>query len=456
MACLAAGVNVEQANADIVHWCRDYPIDKDKPGKSGDIDPRKIFRVRLLPSASQLLTEEAKDAIEETAYTYIYRRSIIDPAGPDANNAGKSVWIISGSENHDAVTRMNDLLGSEIICRFGKKYTGETTLADGRTIKEHHDAWVAWWKEHTRQRAREGIFCEIAQPGSYGRATITSYFNLYDLVEGPELRRLGGNMLTLHFAQLATEFEPKTGTRGAIAITRSNDGIDQQWGKHWTKNLTFAWNWHDVPEDQILHGESIPFSTSYVPPPIVTAIARGPKAEPYFSVMRNFGLGERPSPDVYLITFADGEENNSYIRRTSWIAPEYMLSGITTDPARTDYTALNTQGRQAGISFSSGVNDRISMFGVDTRDSANRSHRAVNAIVAKDCLVAGRESSATSRVTNVYVSGGTVFKSRVTDPSGWEFFRAGDGFCAMRGRVRGVPARGAPECHGLLFQAERY
>ncbi|MBM3891521.1 MAG: hypothetical protein FJ388_20610, partial [Verrucomicrobia bacterium] len=110
LACLAVGEHVADANAHIIRWCREYPISKDSPQDAGDVDPRKILRAALLPETRARLTAEALAAIEEAAYAFVFKRSVIDPAAPPWSNAGRSVWFLSGSENHDAVQKMANLL----------------------------------------------------------------------------------------------------------------------------------------------------------------------------------------------------------------------------------------------------------------------------------------------------------------------------------------------------------
>jgi hypothetical protein len=430
LACLAIGEHVAEANAHIVRWCREYPINKDQPQDAGDIDPRILLRIALLPEARARLGEEAWAAIEEAAYRFVFRRSVIDPTAPAWNNASRSVWFLSGSENHDAVQKIANLLALQWLCLHGRQYHGDTKLADGRPAREHYAAWVAYWKELTRQRAREGLFAEVAQPGSYGRATMTAYFDLYDLADDPVLRRLGAAMCTLHFAQLATEFEPCTGARGTIAITRAKDAIDQQFGIHWAKNLTYAWGWHNAPDEKMLVGESLLFSTHYRPPAIVTAMARGLRLPPYLSSLRCPGLGGEKEADVNEVLFADDGAHNSYLRRTSWVTPQYMLSGLTADPSR-HYLAISTQSRIAGITFASGLNDRITVIGYDQLDPRSISYNAINTLPWRDCLVAGRDPSGKTVATRVYVAD-AVWASRVETPSGWLFLRGGDGFCGLR------------------------
>src|SRR2546429_206513 len=90
------------------------------------------------------------------------------PTPGPSTTASRSVWFLSGSENHDANQKMANLLALQFLCLHGRRLNGDTKLADGRPARDHYAAWVAYWKEYTRQRAREGLFAEVAQPGPYG------------------------------------------------------------------------------------------------------------------------------------------------------------------------------------------------------------------------------------------------------------------------------------------------
>lgn len=431
MAALAIGEQVDEANAGVLRWLKDYAAygDKEELLTSGETDPSKIFRMRLLPATGKHLNDAVKDEIEIAAYQWVKHYSNVDPNGPDKHNAAKGPWFMTGSENHDATDKRATLLGLQILVQHGKKYNARTKLPDGRTMQEHYDAWKAYWKENIRQRAREGLFCEIASPTSYGKATNGCYLDIYDLTDDPELKKLADQMLTLHFAQLAGEYEPKTGIRGAIATARVKDATSQIMGNHWARTLVFTWGWSDVHDDQLLHGASSILTTTWRPPAIVTAIAEGPRKEPYFSNMRNFGMGPPKNEEtgVNLIQFDDGDKHNAYVIRRTWVTPEYMVSGITVDPSR-NYLAAVSQARLNGVAFSTGVDDRIAILGeADDKPSM----RNANTFVGKDCLIAGREPASDSVETKIFCAP-ALWKTRQEDPSGWQFFQSGDGFCALR------------------------
>src|SRR5262249_16279631 len=151
---------------------------------------------------------------------------------------------ISGTENHDVRQKTVNLFALEFLTKLPNRYGGEARLDDGHTVREHHAAWLAYWKTYFSERARTGIDCEIAHPGSYGRVSTARYYDLFDLIEDPELHRLAGNFITLYWADVAGEFDPKNGLRTGIAATRGYGASAAQSGAtYWARNLTTAYGW---------------------------------------------------------------------------------------------------------------------------------------------------------------------------------------------------------------------
>ena len=58
-----------------------------------------------------------------------------------------------------------DILG---IYNYSPQRSPTDQLDDGHSIEEHYCAWVDYFKEYFRQRARGGLNCEIAPPGLSG------------------------------------------------------------------------------------------------------------------------------------------------------------------------------------------------------------------------------------------------------------------------------------------------
>ncbi|KKL49253.1 hypothetical protein LCGC14_2317340, partial [marine sediment metagenome] len=64
----------------------------------------------------------------------MYRHSIMDPCQTwPLNNPTKSVWYISGSENHDAGQRSSNILSLQILRQAGAPYGPDAVLHDGYT-----------------------------------------------------------------------------------------------------------------------------------------------------------------------------------------------------------------------------------------------------------------------------------------------------------------------------------
>ena len=226
LACLYTNQRVDHANELIHAYCERNPIE---PVTQFVPYPHNLFHLYLLPRSHRLLTDTARRNIEKMARNWIYARSRIDPSASSWNNASRGAWYISGSENHDANWNVCNLLAAQILRHAEAPYGPETKLADGRTVEEHYQAWVDYWKENFRQRAREGFTCEIAHPSVYGMQTISIWYSVADLADPADLRKAGRDCLDLFWAKIACEFEPRTGIRSAWACTRG-----------------YVYNWHET------------------------------------------------------------------------------------------------------------------------------------------------------------------------------------------------------------------
>lgn len=438
LACLYLQRDVKYANELIQKYCRSHPVE---PKASYARLPSPLLRVYLLPQCRELLAPETCRLIEQAAWNWVYARSRVTATSNSWNNASYGAWYITGSENHDVMFKATNLLAAQLL-RDAPSFGPNAVLEDGGHLEEHYQAWVVYWKEYFRQRAREGLSCEIAHPVSYGASTTINYYNIFDLSDDAELKRLAGDFLTLFWTNVAAEFEPRTGIRAAWSATRCYKwSWHQQGAGYWPRSFLQAYGWHDN-EAQPWTGMLGFLTSSYQPPEIVSAIAREKNRPCYLSTTRRFGLGGPWDPmteggGVYQVVFEDGRD--SFIRRDTWYTPDYTISAIAVDPSRS-YIALNTQTRVVGITFSADVDDRIMVLG----DSSQGSHyagkekhvinnRAINAICRPGCLIAAREPNATGAAhTRIFISDGALWDNRQESPQDWLFTKAGDAYCALR------------------------
>jgi len=86
-------------------------------------DPRPdpvLYSLYLKPRYRKLLTQEAKDAIEEVCCRWVYRHSFLSKEQTwPLNNPTKNVWLIRGSENHCASQRSANLLSLQVLLKAG-------------------------------------------------------------------------------------------------------------------------------------------------------------------------------------------------------------------------------------------------------------------------------------------------------------------------------------------------
>lgn len=142
-------------NKAVLDYCASCTLDKDAALHPYS-DPRPegtLFSIYLGAATSGLLTPESRDAIEDACWRWVYRHSNLK-SPPDGkgrpwplNNPKENVWIITGSENHDAVQRAANLFSLQILMKAGTPYGPDAKLHDGFTVAEHYREWLRWYPE---------------------------------------------------------------------------------------------------------------------------------------------------------------------------------------------------------------------------------------------------------------------------------------------------------------------
>ena len=426
-------------NQAILEYCQSYNRDPQaKPTAYHDPRPKpSIYFIYLKPQFNRLLSDEAKDAIEDVCWRWVYQHSFLseDQDWP-LNNPTKSVWLISGSENHCAAQRSANLLALQVLLQAGAPYGPRAKLHDGFTVEAHYREWVKWYQAFFDSRLRSGLNCEIAHPSSYGNSTINHYTEIFDLTDSVELKQAARDYLDIFWANVACEFEPRIGIRASFASTRCYKWSWIQSGHYWAQSLLYAYDWSDAKTNPNLVDTSC-FLSEYRPPAIVRAIARDEKREPYLGTSRRFGRGSGWDRGVYDVLFDDDKAMNSYIRRDSWYTQAYTMSTISLDPSR-DYIELVNQSRVMGVQFASQSSDRLVVYASD-RPSDKKSEykkttsKGVNGMLGPDCMIVARDPNAnakTSNSTRIFISDGALWDNR-EENDGWCFTHAGDGYAAF-------------------------
>ena len=238
------------------------------------------------------------------------------------------------------------------------------------------------------------------------------------------------SFVTLYWAEVATEFEPRTGQRAGWASTR-NPHYDGS-RSYWAQPVLYCYQWHNkAPAGSLLVLAPF-FASAYCPPEIVSAIARDEKRGSYLATARRAGMtpDDATEPGSRVIFDKNGD---SHIRRDVYYTPDYTLSTISYDP-RLNYRSSIILAQAMGATFASDQHDRIVALGRGYYGS-----RAISGITGPGVSVIAREPKAEygrgrfkSDGTRVFISNGKLWDHRVEDASGWFFTRAGDAYAAIR------------------------
>jgi|UniRef100_UPI0037847683 hypothetical protein len=382
-----------------------------------------VFRIYLMEKTRERLSPKAREAIEDFAWMLLtkYNRNITRA------DADKSFWLFSSSENHYLNDRRRYTQALQIV-RMSPRYGPNHKLGE-ETIEAHYQAWTQFWIRYFEARAGEGTDMEIAHPSSYGICTVGVYYDLHDLTDSPRLRELAGKFLTLYWAEVAAEFEPRTGQR-ALAGTRNPDFTGNLTG--WARNLLYAYGWNDLG----WQGDSLgllPFLlSSYRPPEILRAIAHDPKRGSYQTTSRRALMIESEEREKSGVIVFD-KNGDGHFRRDVFYTPDYTLSTMTLDPSR-KYNNTGDLAQVMGVTFAADVNARIVVT-----STGYYAKRAISGITGTAVSIIARDPNAKpgrgrfmSEGTRVFIRKGPLWDNRVEDASGWFFTRAGDAFAAIR------------------------
>ena len=394
-----------------------------------------LLRIYLLERTRKLLTPEACRAIEDYAWDLLNKYNV-DIIRADADKRFFRDW--TKSENHFLNDCRRYYLALQVV-RMSERFGPGAKLA-GETIDSHCQAWDKFWTNYFRDRAPEGTDNEIANPGAYGSCTVGVYYDLYDFGGTPELRKLAGNFVTLYWAEVAGEFEPRTGQRAGWSVLRNGGYTGGSAG--WYGTLLYCYLWDDKDPAENLDLGLAPFLTSgYRAPEILAAIAHDENRGSYLATSRRAMMApdnieelmkaQKNTNNKTYDTIVFDEKGNGHFRRDVFYTPDYAISTMTADPKR-NYNYLLEQ--TMGATFAADAKDRISFMG-----RGNYASRAINGITGNSVSIIARDPKAafgtarfSSDGTHVFVSNGSLWDKRVEDSSGWFFTRDGNAFVAIR------------------------
>lgn len=390
---------------------------------------------RLLPEVEDLLLEmmwvyarenSKVDSLEEVSAIYarwVWGQTGDAPLPVSANYADTRTWDVIESENHHAM-KVTTLWQFARLLSSDARYA-EREWQDGLPAKAHYQAWTAYLKHYCRERAREGLFVEMADD-SYNIHTLKGFYNVYDFSEDPDLKRLSGNLLTLYYAAWAQE--QINGVRGGGKSRMNGTHKDR---RAITPVTQVMWYYLGLLRAWEPHSEFFTIlSSDYRLPDIVASLILDVEGRGEYSVVnRPLGLardGLFRNPHYRL------DPGNGGIVRLSWCTPDFII-GMPVVQARAfeDWTLISSQTRWGGVIFASHLNARI--FAQSKAEEAGANFNQHWGVQHKGTQIVQRLPYPLSRdaeVMRVWFSADGL--STPEEKDGWVFARSPTAFAAVR------------------------
>lgn len=294
------------------------------------------------------LTPETETAVLEMAWVYCKDTSNV----ADAETAISQTWHIHESENHH-LQRFSTVWHFSKFLKNDSRYSSRL-YDDGKTPAQHYQAWTDYTKEFLRERAKKGLFVEVASKG-YGFQSLKCIHSFYDFADDPTLRRRAGYLLDLFWATWAEE--QIDGVRGG-GKTRVYQGRNSQFQTGDAIDQ-LAWYYLGRGKSSPPQGNFFSFITSdYRMPLVVMDMALDTTGRGSYEItQRRMGLaleGYYGPPDYRLRTDFGG------ILRYSYCTPDFIVGTLMCE-ARPfeDWTMISSQNRWHGVVFAGDPNARI-------------------------------------------------------------------------------------------------
>ena len=384
----------------------------------------------------------------------------------DIHLARESTWWMVGSENHDIVAKVSNLISAQIFMNepdfksriypdlgtgAGEDYWfhhmyGENRLTgphgrannkDGKeyTAADHYHEWLNYFEVFFSERAKKGFFLEM---GSYGYMAVTmSYLtDIYDLVDDGPLKLKARNFLDLAWADWAQE--QLHGVRGG-AKTREKDGT------RWEDSMYRFARFYSGGEGDSSSHFFAQLLSDYKWKPIIwhMALDREGRGE-FASIRRQPGEAEAVLPRPLGTERSMLVDTESRFVRYSWITPDYIM-GCQMDYPLAPHSHLSIQNRWQGITFKGAQGPRVFPSALKSDDSGEYQTYAngYTRCVQKENVMIVQQSRGFTIVNpdwfpnksranleyGVYI--GNKVDNRV-EKEGWIFIEHGDAFLAIK------------------------
>ena len=406
-------------------------------GRNGTVAPGRLeaeVEDRLLELMWIFISEHSYvDSWEEVSEFYANtvqteRHAAGDPMPVSANIINTRTWDIIESENHHVQTWMTIWDFTRLLAQE-EAFRDREVPTDGHTVAEHYQAWTDYAQEFMRERAKRGLFVEMADD-TYNSLTLKGVYNMVDFADDPVLQQLAANLLTLYYATWAEEQLDGVHGGGKSRIRGAKDR------RSITAIRRTMWYYAGIGGRSTPHGLRMSAVTSgYRLPDLVVELATRPADRGVYEVVNpRLGLayaGHWTNPHYRL------NPDNPGVLRYTYATPEFIM-GIPMVPAikNTQWTKISSQSRWQGVIFAGDNDARI--FVQTARPSGSSDNNQQYGVQRKGTMITQRLRNswhaAGTDATRVWVSDNGL--SKRIEEGGWVFVEAPGAYAAVR------PSRG--------------
>jgi len=245
---------------------------------------------------------------------------------------------------------------------------------DGRTAREHFEAWTEYLKIYFTERAKKGIYVEIMSR-DYNHKSVKGMFNVYDFTADEELKRKVENYINLYFTYWGQEQIDGIAGGGKSRLYQDINQGTSEYGY-----LFFGVGEKPRFQSTLLSA----LMTSYRPPLVVVDIVCDRKGRGVYEVnQRPLGLAENGyyEPPIYHM-----QTDYGGILRYSYCTPDFVIGTCMCEARpREDWTLISSQNRSHGVIFAGHENAAI--LPQCEKTGSNRSYNSQWSVQQKGTLI---------------------------------------------------------------------
>ena len=340
-----------------------------------------------------------------------------------AETMKSKTWYVEESENHH-IQRFSTYWHFSKLLKELPAYK-DLKYDDGYNASDHYKAWSYYSQQWLIERAKKGLFIEMANEG-YGLETLKGIYNFYDFGD-ERLHNLSGMLLDLYWGTWAQE--QIHGVWGG-SKSRIYPGASSKSGRgnFWK----MAWYYFGITAPTPLKGNIFTLlSSNYRPPLVVMDIALETESRGEYEIeQRSPGLavkGYYSSPDYRLKTDCGG------IVRYSYCTPDFIIgtSHFEALPFK-DWTMISSQNRWQGVIFNGNPNARI--YPQCSDNLTTRSYNQHWSVQHKGCLITqklpDKVYALNAKPMRVFFSKAGL--SDMVERNGWVFVSSNGAFAAVK------------------------